>query len=106
MIRSQRALIGCFSTTLSLLAAPAAVGQYYGSPNSYYYNYASPEARAYYDRRYYDEYYYAYGGRYYDPRGYGARGGYPQDHSYQNDDYAPRARPPARAQDDYYSRDP
>jgi lipoprotein-anchoring transpeptidase ErfK/SrfK len=100
MLRPQRTLIRCFSAALSLLAAPAAVAQYYGSPDSYYYNYASPEARAYYDRRYYDEYYYAYGGRYYDPRGYGRR-----DYGYQ-DDYAPRARPPARAQEDYYSRDP
>jgi lipoprotein-anchoring transpeptidase ErfK/SrfK len=104
MLTSQRALIGCFSAALSLLAAPAAVGQYYGSPDSYYYNYASPEARAYYDRRYYDEYYYAYGGRYYDPRRYGARGD-PRGYS-SEDDYAPRARPPARAQEDYYSRDP
>jgi lipoprotein-anchoring transpeptidase ErfK/SrfK len=105
MPRSQHALIGCFSAALWLLAAPAGVAQYYGSPDSYYYTYASPEARAYYDRRYYDEYYYSYGGRYYDPRGYGQRGDYPRDYSYQ-DDYAPRARPPARAQEDYYSRDP
>jgi lipoprotein-anchoring transpeptidase ErfK/SrfK len=105
MLRSQRALIGCCSAALWLLAATAGVAQYYGSPDSYYYNYASPEARAYYDRRYYDEYYYSYGGRYYDRRGYGPRGDYPRDYSSQ-DDYAPRARPPARAQEDNYYRDP
>ena len=113
MPRSQRALIGCFSAALSLLGASAAFGQYYGSPDSYYYNYASPEARAYYDRRYYDEYYYAYGGRYYNNGGYGRRGDYPQGYSQgqaapadaYGDDYAPRARPRARAQEDY-SRDP
>ena len=116
MPRSQRALIGCFFAALPLLGATAAFGQYYGSPDSYYYNYASPEARAYYDRRYYDEYYYAYGGRYYNNGGYGRRGGDPQGYSQgqaapsgdYEDDYAPRARPRARAQaqEDYYSRDP
>ncbi|BDV36788.1 L,D-transpeptidase [Methylocystis bryophila] len=102
MRTAQRALIGCFSAACTLLAAPAGVAQYYGSPDSYYY--ASPEARAYYDRRYYDEYDSGYGGGY-DPRGYGQRGDYRRASPYE-EDYAPRARPPARARQEDYYRDP